>query len=150
MAVYQLNDGKLLRVARSINGTLEQEYFSLIGLSKTKQKEVLKQAKDLDNKWAAKQESAKAKRTREAVTDKKHSTGVRGINIVFRPSPAFRVQVQVNGKSKVREFSVRKLGDAKAWNEATKYLAACRGYKSAPKAWRDNLPKVPKIPRKRR
>ena len=82
---------------------------------------MLKQAKDLDNKWAAKQESAKAKRTREAVTDKKHSTGVRGINIVFRPSPAFRVQVQVNGKSKVREFSVRKLGDAKAWNEATKY-----------------------------
>ena len=39
MAVYELNDGKLLRVARSINGTLEQEYFSLIGLNKTKQKE---------------------------------------------------------------------------------------------------------------
>ena len=75
MAVYQLNDGKLLRVARSINGTLEQEYFSLIGLNKAKQKEVLNQAKDLDKKWAAKQESAKAKRTREAVTDKKHSTG---------------------------------------------------------------------------
>ena len=111
MAVYQLNDGKLLRVARSINGTLEQEYFSLIGLNKTKQKEVIKQAKDLDSKWAEKQDSAKAKRTREAVTDKKHSTGVRGINIVFRPSPAFRVQVQVDGKSKVREFSVRKLGD---------------------------------------
>ena len=62
MAVYQLNDGKLLRVARSINGTLEQEYFSLLGLNKTKQKEVLKKAKDLDNKWAAKQESAKGKK----------------------------------------------------------------------------------------
>ena len=150
MAVYKLNDGKLLRVARSINGNLEQEYFSLIGLNKTKQKEVLKQAKELDTKWAEKQSSAKAKRTREAATDKKHSTGVRGINIVFRPSPAFRVQVQVDGKSKVREFSVRKLGDAKAWSEATKYLATCRGYKSTPKAWRENLPKVPKKPRKRR
>ena len=40
MAVYELNDGKLLRVARSINGNLEQEYFSLIGLNKTKQKEI--------------------------------------------------------------------------------------------------------------
>ena len=47
-----MNDGKLLRVARSINGNLEQEYFSLIGLNKTKQKEVLKQAKELDTKWA--------------------------------------------------------------------------------------------------
>ena len=144
MAVYELNDGKLLRVARSINGSLEQEYFSLIGLTKTKQKEVVKQAKDLDKSWADKQTNAKAKRTREALTDKKHSTGVRGINIVFRPSPAFRVQVQVEGKSKVREFSIRKMGDSKAWNEATKYLAACRGYKSAPKSWKENVPKVPK------
>ena len=139
-----MNDGKLLRVARSINGTLEQEYFSLIGLTKTKQKEVVKQAKDLDKSWADKQTNSKAKRTREASTDKKHSTGVRGINIVFRPSPAFRVQVQVEGKSKVREFSIRKMGDSKAWNEATKYLAECRGYKSAPKSWKENVPKVPK------
>ena len=139
-----MNDGKLLRVARSINGSLEQEYFSLIGLTKTKQKEVVKQAKDLDKSWADKQTNAKAKRPREASTDKKHSTGVRGINIVFRPSPAFRVQVQVEGKSKVREFSIRKMGDSKAWNEATKYLAACRGYKSAPKSWKENVPKVPK------
>ena len=144
MAVYELNDGKLLRVARSINGSLEQEYFSLIGLTKTKQKEVVKQAKDLDKSWADKQTNAKAKRTREASTNKKRSTGVRGINIVFRPSPAFRVQVQVEGKSKVREFSIRKMGDSKAWNEATKYLAACRGYKSAPKSWKENVPKVPK------
>ena len=63
---------------------------------------------------------------------------------MFRPSPAFRVQVQVEGKSKVREFSIRKMGDSKAWNEATKYLAACRGYKSAPKSWKENVPKVPK------
>ena len=28
--------------------------------------------------------------------------------------------------------------------EATKYLAGCRGYKSAPKAWKDRMPKVPK------
>ena len=118
MAVYELNDGKLLRVARSISGSLEQEYFSLIGLSKTKQKEVLKQAKDLDKSWAEKQNKAKARRTRVASTDRNHSTGVRGINIVFRPSPAFRVQVQVEGKSKVREFSIRKMGDSKAWNEA--------------------------------
>ena len=144
MAVYELNDGKLLRVARSINGSLEQEYFSLIGLSKTKQKEVLKQAKNLDKSWAEKQNNGKARRTREASTDKKHSTGVRGINIVYRPSPAFRVQVQVEGKSKVREFSIRKMGDSKAWNEATKYLAFCRGYKSAPKSWKERVPKVPK------
>ena len=134
--------GKSKTNIKNIKKTNKQE-------NKTKQKEVIKQAKDLDAKWAEKQDSAKAKRTREAVTDKKHSTGVRGINIVFRPSPAFRVQVQVDGKSKVREFSVRKLGDTKAWNEAIKYLAACRGYKSAPKAWRENVPKVPKKPRKR-
>jgi hypothetical protein len=71
VAVYELNDGKLLRVARSINGNLEQEYFSLIGLNKTKQKEVIKQAKDLDKSWAEKQINAKAKRTRDASTDKK-------------------------------------------------------------------------------
>ena len=144
MAVYELNDGKLLRVARSINGNLEQEYFSLIGLNKTKQKEVIKQAKDLDKSWAEKQINAKAKRTRDASTDKKHSTGVRGINIVFRPSPAFRVQVQLEGKSKVREFSIRKMGDSKAWSEATKYLASCRGYKAPPKSWKERIPKIPK------
>ena len=40
-----MNDGKLLRVARSINGALEQEYFSLIGLTKTKQKAVVNRRK---------------------------------------------------------------------------------------------------------
>ncbi len=144
MAVYELNNGQLLRVARSIDGKLQQQYFSLIGLNKTKQKDVLKQAKALDQKWADKQNAAKSKRVREASTDKKHSTGVRGINLVFRPSPAFRVQVQTNGKSHVREFSVKRLGDAKAWADATKFLAQCRGYKSAPKAWKDRMPKVPK------
>ena len=144
MAVYELNGGQLLRVARSIDGKLEQQYFSLIGLNKTKQKEVGKEAKALDQKWADKQGNAKAKRVREASTDKNHSTGVRGINLVFRPSPAFRVQVQTSGKSHVREFSVARLTADKAWTEACKFLAACRGYKSAPKAWRDRIPKVPK------
>ena len=144
MAVYELNNGQLLRVARSIDGKLQQQYFSLINLSKTKQKEVRRDAKALDKKWADKQDSAKAKRVREASTGKKHSTGVRGINLVFRPSPAFRVQVQTNNKSHVREFSVKRHGADKAWNEATKFLSSCRGYKSVPKAWKDRMPKVPK------
>ncbi len=150
MAVYELNNGQLLRVARSIDGKLQQEYFSLIGLNKTKQKAVRKGAKALDQAWADKQQAAKAKRVREADTGKKHSTGVRGINLVFRPSPAFRVQVQTDGKSHVREFSVKRMGADKAWAEAIKFLASCRGYKSAPKAWRDRMPKVPKkAPKKR-
>jgi hypothetical protein len=150
VAVYDLNKGQLLRVARSIDGKLQQEYFSLIGLNKTKQREVKKQAKELDQKWADKQGAAKAKRVREADTGKKHSTGVRGINLVFRPSPAFRVQVQTSGKSHVREFSVKRLGADKAWVDAIKFLAVCRGYKSAPKAWKDRMPKVPKkAPKKR-
>lgn len=144
MAVYELNEGQLLRVARSIDGKLQQQYFSLIDLSKTKQREVKREAKALDLKWAEKQEAAKAKRVREAETGKKHSTGVRGINLVFRPSPAFRVQVQTQGKSHVREFSVKRLGADKAWADATKFLASCRGYKSVPKAWKDRMPKVPK------
>ncbi len=144
MAVYELNNGQLLRVARSIDGKLQQQYFSLLDMTKTKQKEVRKQAKALDQKWADKQDAAKAKRVREAGTDKKHSTGVRGINLVFRPSPAFRVQVQTSGKSHVREFSVKRLTAAGAWAEATRFLAACRGYKSVPKAWKERMPKVPK------
>jgi hypothetical protein len=40
VAVYELNDGQLLRVARSIDGKLQQRYFSLIGLSKAKQRDV--------------------------------------------------------------------------------------------------------------
>ena len=144
MAVYELNNGQLLRVARSINGKLEQEYFSLIGLNRSKQAGVRREAKGLDKKWQEAQEKARAKRVREASTDKKHSTGVRGINLVRRPSPAFRVQVQTKGKSHVREFSVKRLGAEKAWRQATKYLAECRGYKAAPKAWNDRMPKVRK------
>ena len=64
MAVYELNKGQLLRVARSIDGKLHQEYFSLIGLPKTKQAEVRRKAKALDKKWSDKQQSAKAKRVR--------------------------------------------------------------------------------------
>jgi hypothetical protein len=150
LAVYELNNGQLLRVARSIDGKLQQQYFSLIGLNKTKQKDVRKQAKTLDEKWASAQDKAKGKRVREASTSKKHSTGIRGINLVYRPSPAFRVQVQSQGKSYVREFSVKRLGADKAWKEATKYLAECRGYKSAPKAWVDRMPRVPKSAPKRR
>ena len=97
MAVYELNNGQLLRVARSIDGKLEQQYFSLIGLNKAKQRDVRKQAAALDEKWAGRQNSAKSKRVRDADTDRKHSTGVRGINLVYRPSPAFRVQVQTDG-----------------------------------------------------
>lgn len=142
MAVYELNSGQLLRVARSIDGKLEQRYFSLIGLNRSKQAAVRRDAKALDKKWEEAQEKARAKRVRDASTDRKHSTGVRGINLVRRPSPAFRVQVQTNGKSHVREFSVKRLGAEKAWRQATKFLAECRGYKAAPKAWNDRMPKV--------
>ena len=142
MAVYELNNGQLLRVARSIDGKLEQRYFSLIGLNKTKQAAVRRDAKALDQEWADAQEKARSQRVREATTDKKHSTGVRGINLVRRPSPAFRVQVQTNGKSHVREFSVKRLGAEKAWRQATKFLAECRGYKAPPKAWNDRMPKI--------
>lgn len=143
MAVYELNNGQLLRVARSINGKLQQQYFSLIGLSKTRQRGVRRDAKALDQQWTEAQNKAKSKRVREASTDRKHTTGVRGINLVRRPSPAFRVQVQTNGKSQVREFSVKRLGSKKAWGQATRYLAECRGYKSVPKAW-TKVPRVPK------
>ncbi|MEQ8484091.1 MAG: hypothetical protein RIB46_06985 [Pseudomonadales bacterium] len=142
MAVYELNDGQLLRVARSIDGKLRQQYFSLIGLNKTQQRQVQREAKALDESWQAEQEKARAKRVRDAATGKKHSTGVRGINVVRRPSPAFRVQVQTGGKSHVREFSVKRLGAEKAWAQATKFLSECRGYKSVPKAWADRRPKV--------
>ena len=142
MAVYELNSGQLLRVARSIDGKLQQRYFSMIGLNKTKQAATRRDARALDTQWRETQEKAKAKRVRDAGTGKKHSTGVRGINLVRRPSPAFRVQVQTKGKSHVREFSVKRLGAPKAWSSATKYLAECRGYKSVPNAWKDKVPKV--------
>lgn len=144
MAVYELNSGQLLRVARSIDGKLEQEYFSLTGLNKTQARAVAKDAAALDEKWRLKQEQARAKRVRSASTKGRHSTGVRGINLVRRPSAAFRVQVQIDGESHVREFSVRRLGAEKAWTQATKYLAELRGYRTAPKDWRSRMPKVPK------
>lgn len=142
LAVYELNDGQLLRVARSIDGRLRQQYFSLIGLNKSQQREVHRQAKALDEEWRERQQKAREKRVREASTDKRHSTGVRGINVVRRPSPAFRVQVQTGGKSHVREFSIKRLGADKAWQQATRFLAECRGYKSVPKAWASRRPKV--------
>jgi hypothetical protein len=142
LAVYELNDGQLLRVARSIDGKLRQQYFSLIGLNKAQQRQVRKDANGLDEAWQEEQERARAKRVREAATDTQHSTGVRGINVVRRPSAAFRVQVQTGGKSHVREFSVKRLGADKAWGQATKFLAECRGYKSVPKAWAARRPDV--------
>ena len=142
MAVYELNEGQLLRVARSIDGKLRQQYFSLIGLNKTQQRQVRKDAKALDEAWQDEQEKARAKRVREAATDGQHSTGVRGINVVRRPSAAFRVQVQTGGKSHVREFSIKRLGADKAWGQATKFLAECRGYKSVPKAWATRRPEI--------
>lgn len=142
MALYELNDGQLIRVARSIDGKLHQKYFSLIGLTKAQQREVKKDAKAQDEKWAEVQTKAKTKRVREAGTDKRHSTGVLGINLVRRPSPAFRVQIQVDGKSHVREFSIKRYGDKEAWSTAIKYLAQCRGFKRPPKTW-TTVPKVP-------
>jgi hypothetical protein len=142
LAVYELNDGQLLRVARSIDGKLRQQYFSLIGLNKTQQRQVRKDAKALDDEWQLEQEKARARRIRDAATDSQHSTGVRGINVVRRPSAAFRVQVQTGGKSHVREFSVKRLGPEKAWGQATKFLAECRGYKSVPKGWAARRPDV--------
>jgi hypothetical protein len=142
LAVYELNDGQLLRVARSIDGKLQQQYFSLIGLNKTQQRAVRKDAKALDEAWSGQQDKARDKRVREATTDRRHSTGVRGINVVRRPSPAFRVQVQTGGKSHVREFSIKRLGADKAWIQATRFLSECRGYKSVPKAWAGRRPKV--------
>ena len=110
--------------------------------NKTKQREVRREAKALDEQWREEQDKAKAKRLREASTGKRHSTGVRGINLVRRPSPAFRVQVQTGGKSHVREFSIKRLGVEKAWSQATRFLAECRGYKSTPKAWAQRRPNV--------
>ncbi len=142
MAVYELNGGQLLRVARSIDGKLHQRYFSLIGLNKTHQRQARKEARMLDERWQAEQEKARAKRIRSAATDIRHSTGVRGINVVRRPSPAFRVQVQINGVSHVREYSVKRLGAERAWSQATRFLAQCRGFKSVPKAWATRMPDV--------
>jgi hypothetical protein len=52
--------------------------------------------------------------------------------------------VQTQGKSYVREFSVKRLGAEKAWREATRFLAQCRGYRTAPKEWLTSVPKVAK------
>ena len=142
MAVYELNGGQLLRVARSINGRLQQRYFSLLGLNKGQARAVRKEAVALDQAWADEQQQARAKRVRSADTDRRHSTGVRGINLVRRPSPAFRVQVQIDGESYVREFSVKRHGVEKAWALATRYLAELRGYKTTPRDWKNRRPSV--------
>ena len=150
MAIYEMNEGRMLRVARSVDGRLRQSYFSLIGIPKRQQREVWKQARALDEKWERDQLRARDKRIRSAAVPRNHSTGVRGINLVYRPSPAFRVQVQVDGVSYVREFSVNDLGVEKAWRAAARFLAECRGYKRTPRAWTARIPRVPKRRPKRR
>lgn len=150
MAIYELNEGRLLRVARSVDGKLQQQYFSLIGIPKRQQREVRKEARALDEKWEGAQQRARNRRMRAAATTRGHSTGVRGINLIYRPSPAFRVQVQTDGRSHVREFSITRLGVDKAWRAAARFLAQCRGFRSTPRAWTATIPKVPKRPRQRR
>ena len=145
-----MNEGRMLRVARSVDGRLRQSYFSLIGIPKRHQREVRKQALALDEKWERDQLKAREKRIRAAAAPRNHSTGVRGINLIYRPSPAFRVQVQVDGFSYVREFAVTELGVEKAWRAAARYLSECRGYKRTPRAWTAIIPKVPKRRPKRR
>ena len=150
MAIYEINEGRLLRVARSVDGRLRQRYFSLSGLSVRQRREVWKQAQSLDDKWEADQLRARERRIRAAAAPRRHSTGVRGINLIYRPSPAFRVHVQVEGFSYVREFAINELGAEKAWRAAARYLAGCRGYKRTPRAWTANVPIVPaRRPRRR-
>ena len=50
-----------------------------------------------------------------------------------------RVQVQTNGLSHVREFSVKRLGAEKAWRQATRFLAECRGYIFHVTEWRGHI-----------
>lgn len=150
MAIYEINEGRLLRVARSVDGRLRQRYFGLNGIAKRQRREVWKQARALDDRWEADQLRAKDRRIRAAAAPRHHSTGVRGINLIYRPSPAFRVQVQVDGFSHVREFPITEPGTEKAWRAAARYLAACRGYKRTPSAWMARIPKVPKRRPKRR
>lgn len=141
MAVYELHEGRLLRVARSVDGTLRQQYFSLIGLTPAQRRRVHGEAHDLDAQWHEDQRKAQALRVRNAAPrSEMHTTGVRGINVVRRPSPAFRVQVQIDGRSFVREYSVRRYGLEGAWRKATRFLAECRGYKAVPRSWASRAP----------
>ena len=144
MAVYEINDGKMLRITRSVDGVNKQTYVSLIGKSKKAQAQARREAKALDEKWAAQQERAKKDRHRKAETPKGHPTGVQGINVVFRPHLAYRVQAMTNGVHTVREFSTKRLGMDGAWNEAKKCLAKSRGLSRVPASWRKTAPRPKK------
>ncbi|NKC01873.1 MAG: hypothetical protein GKR90_25700 [Pseudomonadales bacterium] len=140
MAVYEISGSKLLRVARSVEGKLIQRYVSLVGLNKTQEKSARRKAKEIDRELARAQADAKAGRIREAKTSKGHSTGIRGISIVKRPHPAYRVQVQISGNSHVREFSIRRIGNERAWTQAKRFLSGLRGFKRVPANWTKNPP----------
>lgn len=142
MAVYELNDGKLLRVARSVGGQVRQQYFALAGLKPAQQKRLRKEASMLDEQWLEEQRAQRQSRFRKAAASDDHSTGVRGINIVYRPAPVFRLQIVLDGKPFVREFALRRHGIEKAWRSACAALARARGLARTPSAWLKKMPTV--------
>lgn len=142
MAVYELNDGKLLRVARSVGGQVRQQYFALAGHKPAEQKRLRREAKLLDDRWAEDQRAQRQSRFRKAAAADGHSTGVRGINIVYRPAPVYRLQIVLDGKPFVREFALRRHGADKAWRNACAALARCRGLARTPSAWLKKQPDV--------
>lgn len=145
MAVYEINGGKMLRITRSVDGVNKQTYISLIGKNKKSQAQARKEARALDAKWAAQQDKARKDRYRKAETPRGHPTGIKGINVVFRPHLAYRVQAMTGGQHTVREFSTKRLGTAAAWQEAKKCLASARGLSRVPNNWRKTPPR-PKKP----
>ncbi|MCR9279042.1 MAG: hypothetical protein NXH85_13815 [Pseudomonadaceae bacterium] len=142
MAVYEHNDGKLLRVARSVGGQVRQQYFALSGHKPAEKKRLRKQAEALDAQWAQEQREQRQTRFRRAAASDDHSTGVRGINIVYRPAPAFRLQIVLDGKPFVREFALRRHGADKAWRNACAALARARGFARTPSAWLKKQPEI--------
>ncbi len=142
MAVYELNDGKLLRVARSVGGVVRQQYFALAGHKPAQQKRLRTEARMLDEQWAEEQKAQRQSRLRKAAAGDDHSTGVRGINIVYRPAPVFRLQIVLDGKPFVREFALRRHGADKAWRNACAALARARGLARTPSAWLKKMPAV--------
>ena len=144
MGVYEINNDSMLRVARSVSGKARQTYISLVGLNKKQRAQALKEAKALDAKWAADQNSSREDKFKKSAAPRGHKTGVQGINAVFRPALAYRVQAMTDGKKVVREFSTKRYGHEKAWKEAKKCLADARGLARVPAGW----PKTPPKPRK--
>ncbi|NKC02196.1 MAG: hypothetical protein GKR90_27355 [Pseudomonadales bacterium] len=52
MAVYEINNGNLLRVSRMVGGKSRQTYFSLVNLNRKESAHARREAKALDDKWA--------------------------------------------------------------------------------------------------